>query len=165
MFSWFKKKPQRSAAEEAAHQKGKEAATAFTESFDAYFAQRFDPVLADYLNVLRDGLRDTLTNVSAPPIILARVEYSNFLAETTLLKEKVLEEIAVAMARWFEVADAMGTREEFQRYIDYRVNDKMNLLPMEGLSVLTQAVSYLKPADDEYRARYPDKSKEFPPPA
>jgi hypothetical protein len=164
MFGWFRKKVPSQAQLADAHEKGREMATAMFGAFDEFKTSRINPVLLAYLDVLRNALKETERTELAPPLILARAHYSNFLEEIQKLRASFDDEIAAAMSEWFGLADQLDFRADLQQYIDMRMNEGFSDLPLQGLSILTDSVDFLKPADDAFRAANPELSLQYPRP-
>ena len=100
MFNWFrKKKPALTESEKDAYEFGQKAAGSMIETLDHYMATRFEPVHENYLNVLKEKLRNAITSEDASPITLGRVEYSVFLDYVKELQPKMIEELERFPAR------------------------------------------------------------------
>jgi hypothetical protein len=60
--------------------------------------KRFSPVHRAYLDVLRTVLLRTLRRTDASPLMLARVNFENFIENVQTLEREMTEESATALA-------------------------------------------------------------------
>jgi hypothetical protein len=153
-----------SAAQETeAYKLGQNAAQGLVTELDSFMRTRFDPVFDAYLEVLRDCFERTFDRPEAPPIVLARVEYSSFLENVDELRAKMPPDISAALGDWRDLSEEMSMQEGFQRLIDSRVENFMSNLTAAGLQMFLDMADRLKVADDRWRAANLEKAARFPP--
>lgn len=152
------------ASERSAYQKGQEFSNSLFEVFDTFMRERYEPVKARYLNILRGCVREALHATDAPPLTVARVEYRVFLNRVKEMEGDMLAEIKQYMHEWLDVAHQVGVGEDTERAFGVSVSNFTVDLSMAGLKVLTDYAVPLKDADVDWRRANPQRAKEFPEP-
>jgi hypothetical protein len=137
------------------------------DSFDAdlekLMAVRFKPVSDGYLRVIQGQYNKCLTPTDAPPVIAARIEYKVFLENVDELRGKMMDEIAVTLSDWLDIADQMQSRDTFTKLIQFKIEKFCRDLSDTGLQRLIDMAHALKLADDHWRVAHPELSAKFPP--
>ena len=138
---------------------GQQMAEAVEVATDA----RFKSVQEGYLSVLRDRFRLSLNQQDEPPITVARAEYQVFMENVDDLKTKMPAELRASLADWVKAVDEVGIRSEFDRILTGRIDEFTTNLGLIGLDVLTNEFgARLISADEEWRARNPELSAQYP---
>jgi uncharacterized membrane protein YhaH (DUF805 family) len=146
-----------------AYQMGQKFSGEMWSAFTGYFDSRFLPVRENYLNVLRQLVRQSFNSQDGPPLTIARVEYRVFLNRIKELEDQIFGESCDAMHEWLDVADGMGVRAETESGFRTHIKEFCNDLTIAGMSVLTDYAIPLRDADRDWRAANPKRAKEFPP--
>jgi hypothetical protein len=162
MFNWFRREKPVPIEQTDAYRFGQRTGDSMAADLDAFVTRRFDPVSKNYLDVLRGCLETVFDDDKAPPLVLARIEYKIFLENVEEMRPKMLAEINSAMSEWIDVAEQTGIRPVLQQLIDHRIGNFTEQLTVEGLDLLLAYVERLKLADEQWRARNPQRAAEFP---
>jgi hypothetical protein len=146
-----------------AYQMGQKFSGEMWSAFTTYFAGRFNPVRENYLNVLRQMVRQSFNSPDGPPLTIARVEYRVFLNQVKELEGQVFGESCDAMHEWLDVADSMGVRAATENGLRTHIKAFCNDLTIAGMSVLTDYAIPLRDADRDWRTANPERARQFPP--
>jgi hypothetical protein len=163
MFGWFKGKPK--AEDTEAYKMGQRFVQAVNADLDRFMTARFDSAFTGYLNVLNDCFDRVYDRPEAPPITLARIEFSSFNENVADMRGQMASEVNAAMAEWIETASSMGLGEDIQYLIDATIGKFHERLLLTGLQAFIDRADDLKAADIKWRQANPELAAQFPEPA
>jgi hypothetical protein len=161
MLGWFKPKQQDPKLTRA-YQLGRETAGNFADDLERLVQIRFGPVADNYLGVLQDLLNKCLNPTEAPPIIMARIQYKDFLENLDELRDKMTAEIQATLSEHLAIADQIDSRDKFVELIRVNVSNYCSKLTEDGLQRVIDMANALHVADDKWRATHPELSAKFP---
>jgi hypothetical protein len=146
-----------------AYQMGQKFSGEVWSAYTGYFESRFAPVRENYLNLLRQLVRQSFHSPDGPPLTIARVEYRVFLNRIKELEDQIFGETCYAMHEWLHVADRMGVRAETENGFRTHIKAFCDDLTIAGMNVLTDYGIPLRDADRDWRAANPERARQFPP--
>jgi uncharacterized membrane protein YhaH (DUF805 family) len=146
-----------------AYQMGQKFSGEMWSAYTGYFESRFPAVGENYLNVLRQLVRQSFNSADGPPLTIARVEYRVFLNQVKELEDQIFQETCGAMHEWLDVAERMGVRGDTENGFRTHIKAFCDDLTIAGMTVLTDYAIPLRDADRDWRAANPERAKQFPP--
>jgi hypothetical protein len=161
MRTWFITKEARAKAR-AAHLAGKMAAAAMSEGVDRFLACRYTPQVGGYLKVFEGQLFKCLNPTTAPPVVLALIEYSIFIETIRDLKERMTADTVSAMSPWLETVGKIDLRHHGMLLINGRIKDFQLSLVKSGLQLFIAKADGLRAADKVFRFCNPAIAARFP---
>lgn len=161
MFSWGRRKADR-AKEVEAYNKGAELGGDIAQAMLTYKEERFGPVHGRYMDVLKDKLREAISDGSAPPINLASIHYNIFKENVEKLPADMFAEMQVALKPMLEIADIVGVREDVDTSMWTLCRDFAADLLADGQDTVKKYIEVLADADDAWRKHNPIEALKWP---
>ena len=161
MRTWFITNEARAEAR-TAHQAGKMAAASMSEGVDRFLACRYTPQVGGYLQVFEGRLFRCLNPTTAPPVVLALVEYNIFVESVRNLKERITAETVSAMEPWLETVGKIDLRHYGMLLINSRIKSFQLSLVKSGLQLFIAKADGLRAADKVFRFCNPTIAARFP---
>jgi len=161
MFRWLRPKgnrPEDSEAYKAGEAVGHDIASVILN----YKQQRWNPVHDRYLGILRDNLRNAISDPGTPPITLASAHYAIFKENVENLPAEMYNEMKESLGQVFDLAARLGTLDELHGVVQNMCNEFSASLLVDGQKTVTEYATVLADADDAWRAAHPVEAIRFP---
>ena len=156
MFGWLR-------AKQDPKQMGQKAAQSFAADLERLMEGRFKPVSVAFLDQVQGQYNKCMAPTTAPPIVMARVEYNVFVENVDGIRAKMMDEITARLSGWMDLADQMQSRDKLTEHIQGTVDRFCRDLSDAGLQRFLDMVYAQKLADDQWRVAHPELSAKFPP--
>jgi hypothetical protein len=148
--------------EQRAYELGRDTGARISEDYERYISWRYEQIRQGYLDVLQKQIDSGRQQDEYPPMTVARVEYSLFLDHVKEAQEQLKAETKAHFEEWENLNKELEVEDLTDKLVESLLSDRFTALRLEGLKVLTDNVDILKTADDNWRRKYPEKSKEYP---